>query len=117
MALRPAQLYSTQSYQTKDLSGIGLRGNDLTGWDFSEQNLTGAATVLFDADRRESDGGGGEGSQVSGTTFLGFTQQQLSLTESYKNGDLSGIELGSNDLTGWDFRGKDLSVLIFLTRG
>ena len=38
-----AQLYSTQSYQDENLTGIGLGGNDLTGWDFHEQNLTNAS--------------------------------------------------------------------------
>ena len=38
-----AQLASTASYQTKNLQGIGLYFNDLTGWDFSGQNLTDAS--------------------------------------------------------------------------
>ena len=40
--LHPAQLESTASYQAKNLQGIGLGDNDLTGWDFSGQNLTNA---------------------------------------------------------------------------
>ena len=36
------QLYSTASYQQRNLRGIGLVYNDLRGWDFSGQNLTGA---------------------------------------------------------------------------
>jgi hypothetical protein len=36
------QLYSTASYQQRDLRGIGLNGNDLTGGDFNGQDLTGA---------------------------------------------------------------------------
>ena len=36
------QLYSTQSYEDKNLEGIGLKQNDLTGWDFSGQNLANA---------------------------------------------------------------------------
>ena len=35
-----AQLYSTASYQAKDLSGIGLFLNNLTGGNFAGQNLT-----------------------------------------------------------------------------
>ena len=38
-----AQLASTASYQAKNLQGIGLRVNDLTSWDFSDQNLTSAS--------------------------------------------------------------------------
>jgi uncharacterized protein YjbI with pentapeptide repeats len=51
------QLYSTASYQNKDLHGIGLAGQDLAGAYFSGQNLTGAdlsSTILTDADLRGS---------------------------------------------------------------
>ena len=37
-----AELASTASYQTKNLQGIGLWSNNLTGWDFNGQNLSGA---------------------------------------------------------------------------
>jgi uncharacterized protein YjbI with pentapeptide repeats len=33
-------LYSTASYQQRNLQGISLGDNDLTGWDFSDQDLT-----------------------------------------------------------------------------
>ncbi len=36
------QLYSTASYQAKDLHGIALDSNDLSGWNFSGQNLANA---------------------------------------------------------------------------
>ena len=35
-------LYSTASYGTKDLAGIGLASNNLTGWSFAGQNLVSA---------------------------------------------------------------------------
>ena len=34
------QLYSTASYQSKDLRGVHLSRNNLSGWDFAGQNLT-----------------------------------------------------------------------------
>jgi uncharacterized protein YjbI with pentapeptide repeats len=37
-----AQLYSTASYQSRDLTGIKLYWNDLRGWSFAGQNLAGA---------------------------------------------------------------------------
>ena len=37
------QLYSTASYEAKNLRGIRLSGNDLTNWDFSGQDLSEAA--------------------------------------------------------------------------
>jgi uncharacterized protein YjbI with pentapeptide repeats len=39
----PAQLYSTASYQGKDLSGVDLSFNNLTSWNFSSQYLTSAS--------------------------------------------------------------------------
>jgi uncharacterized protein YjbI with pentapeptide repeats len=41
--LTKEQIYSTFSYQDKDLNGIRLSGNDLSDWDFSGQDLTNAA--------------------------------------------------------------------------
>ena len=47
------QLYSTASYQSRNLQGIRLTGghiwprpNDLTGWDFTDQDLTNANLYL-----------------------------------------------------------------------
>ena len=88
------QLYSTQSYQNKDLTGIGLGNNDLTGWDFSGQNLAYADLAQ-----------------------TGFTKEQLYSTQSYRDKDLTGIGLGDNDLTGWDFTMQNLTsaALLFST--
>ena len=47
------QLYSTASYQAKDLHGIGLDGCDLTGWNLANQNLTGADLSVQHPDRRQ----------------------------------------------------------------
>ncbi|MEX2141784.1 MAG: pentapeptide repeat-containing protein [Pirellulales bacterium] len=129
------QLYSTASYQQKNLRGIGLSNNNLTGWDFSGLDLTGAsfaASVLTNANLSGTDltdaylgGGGGEtlvpsyltnanlaGAIVTGARFFsasGFTSEQLYSTASYQEKDLRGIGLGNNDLTGWDFSGQDLT--------
>jgi uncharacterized protein YjbI with pentapeptide repeats len=51
------QLYSTASYQSGDLSGIRLDGNDMRGWCFSGKDLTGAffgKAVLNDNDFRNA---------------------------------------------------------------
>src|SRR5688500_19026402 len=37
------QLYSTASYQRKNLAGVNLGVNDLSAWDFSGLDLTGAS--------------------------------------------------------------------------
>ena len=45
---------------------------------------------------------------------MGFTAEQLYATASYQTGDLTTIVLGGNDLSGWDFTGKDLSRAVLL---
>ncbi len=102
------QLYSTASYQSGDL-GIGLVGNDLTGWNFAGKNLSKTAfagATLADADFT---GAVVAGAYFGDTTSRGFTAQQLYSTASYQTGDLTGIGLGLNDLTGWNFAGKNLT--------
>lgn len=122
------QLYSTVSYQDGDLSGVGLSG-DLSGWkltaknlsnahfhgatltaaDFSGANLTDA--VLYAATLPDANFTGAvvTGADFSWTTTRGFTAEQLYSTTSYRNGNLSGVNLERNDLSGWDFAGKDLA--------
>jgi uncharacterized protein YjbI with pentapeptide repeats len=113
------QLYSTSSYQHKNLEGIvfgqsnaaylGGYINDLAGWDLSGQNLTNAnfeTTILTDtilADAIIT------GANFSDTTFNGFTKEQLYSTASYQQRNLQGIHLSFNNLTSWDLNGQDLS--------
>jgi len=102
------QLYSTASYKTGDLHGIDLGVNDLSAADLRGQNLTGAnfgATRLTKADL---DGADVVGANFTFTTSLGFGQRQLYSTASYRRGDLHGILLKQNDLSGWDLAGQIL---------
>ena len=104
-----AQLYSTASYQSHDLSAIRLNENDLSGWNFAGQNLTNADfsySMLYDADLT---GAIVVGARFDYTTSQGFTQAQLYSTASYQNRDLSGIYMYSNDLSGWNFAGQNLT--------
>src|SRR5262249_15477650 len=109
-----AQLYSTASYLAHDLSGIKLESNDLTNWNFANQNLSGAlflhatltGTVLTGADVR--------GASFEGTADSGFTAAQLYSTASYQAHDLTGIRLGYyNNLSGWNFAGQNLANASF----
>ena len=71
-----------------NLTRAGLSGATLAGADFSGSLVTNAGVIA--------------------TTSLGFTAEQLYSTVSYRTGNLQGMQLGENDLTGWDFSGKDL---------
>jgi uncharacterized protein YjbI with pentapeptide repeats len=108
------QLYSTASYQQKDLSQVRLDGfNDLRGWDFRGQDLTNANfdfSLLTNADFTDA--------VVTGTIFhrttsadpsRSFSKEQLYSTASYRQKNLTGIGLRAVDLSGWDFSGQNLT--------
>ena len=113
--ITPAQLYSTASYQERDLRGIGLSENNLAGTSFAGQNLSGAnfaGAILTDADFTDS--------EISATTFqqeacyacprgTGITPTQLYATASYKKRELSGVGFSYNDFSGGNFAGQNLT--------
>jgi uncharacterized protein YjbI with pentapeptide repeats len=98
-----AQLYSTASYEAKDLSGIDLELNSLEGGNFAGQNLTNAN--LFHA---TVTGAEFTGAEVRGASLYGITLAQLYSTASYQAHDLSGIRV-SGDLGGGNFAGQNLA--------
>ncbi len=126
-----AQLYSTASYVSGDLSGIKLNKNNLTGWNFSGKNLSGASFAqstlqgtnfasanLVGADFTSAILAGAifDQADIRGVIFnqsyLGgdeLSTAQLYSTASYQSGDLTGVRLFSHDLSGWNFSGKNLS--------
>ncbi len=136
-----AQLKSTASYQAKDLQGITLAENDLTGWDFSGQNLAGARFEWVHRHQDPRPRGSNltnanlsganltsanlSASPLTGATLSGavvtranlqgtsLSQTQLASTASFQAKDLQGIGLRDNDLTGWDFSGQDLTGASF----
>jgi uncharacterized protein YjbI with pentapeptide repeats len=123
------QLHSTASYQTGNLSGIWLGGNDLTSGKFAGCNLSNADLIggtLTNADFSNANlsnatlegavltGASLAGATVTGTRFttnggLGITLPQLRSTASYQAGNLSGIQIRNSDLAGWDFAGQNLT--------
>ena len=125
-SLTSSQLYTTASYQAKDLHGIGLECDDLTGWNFAGQNLTGAwsyGSTLTNAsfananlagrnfERSTLTNANFSNATVTGADFgnTSLTSSQLYSTASYQAKDLRGIGLGANDLTGWNFAGQNLT--------
>ena len=106
-----AQLASTASYQTKNLTGIVLSLNDLTGCDFSGQNLSGASlqdATLTNANLTGAVVTGANLGRISGGLAddpgSGVTKEQLYSTASYQAKNLRGITLWGHDLTGWDLQ-------------
>jgi len=118
-----SKLASTASYQNKNLAGIQVYGADFSGKDFSGQNLTGAliGTNLANANLQNSNlTNCGLIANVSGANFSaaiingatpgssGFTFAQLASTASYQQNNLSGINLASESVAGWNFSGLNL---------
>jgi uncharacterized protein YjbI with pentapeptide repeats len=134
-------LYSTASYQQKNLRAIGLSGIDLAGWDFSGQDLTGASLTgsrltnanLSGANLTNARMGSSPYGEVADTTLTNanlagaivaganlyntpsFTREHLYSTASYQQRNLRRIRLGYNNLTGWDFSGQDLTGASFIS--
>ncbi len=101
-----------------DLSNASFTSAKLTSASFHSANLNGASfkgailneAVLTFASLQETDLSDAEirGAVFYDTTSRGLTSSQLYSTASYKNGDLSGIQLTRNDLFGWNLSGKKL---------
>jgi uncharacterized protein YjbI with pentapeptide repeats len=119
-----AQLYSTASYQTHELIGIGLGGNNLSGVNLASQNLTNAGfsgSTLSNANLSQANltnayfagatltGANLTGAEVRGAAFSSITTAQLYSTASYLAHDLSGIGLSGIDLTGVNLAGQNLT--------
>lgn len=127
-----AQLYSTASYQTQVLTGIGLGGNNWTGANFIGQNLVNAGfniANLSGANLSQADLTGASfwsanlinanltGAEVRGAEFYnedgtGITPAQLYSTASYQVRDLTGIKLAGNNLEGANLAGQNLTSAI-----
>ena len=117
------QLYSTASYEAKNLTGIGLEGNDLSHWSFSGQDLTNANFKWATISNIDLTGADVTGADFGSATNYGLTKEQLYSTASYLSKDLRGVHLGhgdtfgfpgpTNDLSGWDFSGQDLTHASF----
>jgi uncharacterized protein YjbI with pentapeptide repeats len=95
-----AQLYSTASYQAHDLTGIRLRSNDLTSWNFAGQNLTKAlfsSSNLTDADLSQANL---TNASFSSATFTGANLSHANLTyASFVLATLTGADLSHANLT------------------
>ncbi len=106
---RREQFYSTASYKARELHGIKLAFNDLSGWDFHDQDLTNASFGVAALVNTNLSGAVVKGADFNRATARGFAKEQLYSTRSYQTSDLAGLWLSNNDLRGWDFSGKSLT--------
>ena len=72
---------------------------NLSNSNFSSATLTGAILVKTQINS----------ANFSSTTSKGLTSAQFYSTASYINGDLTGVVLSTNNLTGWNFKDKNLT--------
>lgn len=119
-----SQLYSTDNYRKKNLRDIVFLHNDMTGWNFTDQDLRGANLKSTNLSNAKLDGanltqqllqtsqlGGASlnGTLISGTQFpVSTSVSQISQTSNYQQKNLRGIGLPANDLSNWDVSGFDL---------
>jgi uncharacterized protein YjbI with pentapeptide repeats len=111
-----AQLYSTASYQARDLTGIGLGRNNLADAYLVNQNLASAnfsgATLtganLAGAEIQNANFNRAYLSYYPSILAGGLTLPQLYSTASYLARDLNGVGLAGNNLTGADLAGQNL---------
>ena len=96
-----------------DLTGANFTGSwlenarfwyaDLTDATFNQASLAGAAFNLAIV----------KGANFKDVTSRGFTRSQLATTDSFNVGDMQGIDLSDNDLSGWIFQSLDLTDAAF----
>jgi uncharacterized protein YjbI with pentapeptide repeats len=125
------QLYSTASYQARDLTEIHLGNIDARGWSFADQALAGATfenTWLHDANFSRANleranfryallhGANLTDSIVRHANFAlvqGLTIAQLYSTASYQSRDLTGIDLSGMNLSSARFSKQNLAGAAF----
>lgn len=100
-----------------NLAGADFANSIVSGSNFSQVILAGADFTNAVIQKLPADIGspGYDGADFSSTTAQGFTQGQLQSTQSYQDKNLTGIKLVSNNLSGWDFHGQDLTSAAFDT--
>ena len=86
------QLKSTESYKEKDLSGIGLSNNNMSGWDFSGQNLQNSRfcyATLSDVNFKQAD--------LRGADLTGITGSPKTQNTIWTDGEIKNFSMESVD--------------------
>ncbi len=98
------QLYSTASYRAKDLAGIHLALNDLSGWNFAGQNLAGASFVRATLRNANLIGANLAGADFWGATLFNVNLSQANLVAvRFNHADLRHGVLTLANLQGANF--------------
>jgi uncharacterized protein YjbI with pentapeptide repeats len=134
VGLTPQQVYSTSSYQGRNLQAVQVGGKDLSGWNLRDvdlsfanlgnANLTNASlsgatlkgTYFLGADLENTDFSSADirGADLTYVTrSTGFTESHLHSTRSYVERDLSNVNFSSNDLSNWSFANQSLGGASF----
>lgn len=99
-----SKLSTTDSYKNRNLSGIRLGNNVITGWDLSGMDLTGASffnATLHSVDLSDSD--------LSGATFTSAELMNVDLSGSRLPVGVFNAVVGGVDFEGADARGDSSS--------
>ncbi|HUO06777.1 MAG TPA: pentapeptide repeat-containing protein [Phycisphaerae bacterium] len=102
-----AQLASSASYTSQNLTGITFVGDELANWNFSRQNLSFvnfSAADLSNADLSNA--------TIANTTFNGATGLsffQFRSTASFAQRNLANSRLNRENLSGWNFSHQNLT--------
>jgi uncharacterized protein YjbI with pentapeptide repeats len=100
------------------LTGVAISANDLTGWNFANQNLTNSdfsGAILSEAQFANAEVRGARFYKTWGSEVgTGITLSQIYSTASYLADDLTGIGLSHHDLNGANFAGQNLSDAAFV---
>jgi uncharacterized protein YjbI with pentapeptide repeats len=114
------QLYSTASYQTRELSGIRLQRNYLAGGNFAGQNLQGAdfgGANLRGANFREADladANFGECADLDIFVGCGYRAYDITLTDAdFTDANLSGASFQGALLANANFTGARIQGATF----
>ena len=101
--------YTRANFKNANLPQSIFRRATLTDANFTNANLT---SVIFDEAILTN--ANFTNAIVNGAVFTdGFTEAQLKSTKSYKEKNLSGVNLWYSDLSGWDFSGQNLTSASF----
>ena len=116
----------------KDLTGSYIEGGSNVGTNYADSNLSNAVLKrlsMDDADLSRAiltnvrferlnglDSAKFDGAAINRARFINsdITFEQLSSTQSFRDRDLSGVQMDGNSLANWDFENQNLTRAVFV---